>query len=388
MKKEEFNLCLINRAIYPDDFFSHSQNIETFTGWLRVLSKVHIISQANSNRITLHSKGNISATLIPFKRNKLINNLFFFILGFIKIFKYQRKYNFFAFQASDPSSGILAFFSSKFFNKKFIMEIQGDVFNLPISKEGFWFAKLVRIISISLCKKANLIRVVSPFLVNDLRKIGINKQKIFLIPPRCNPLIFDPNSIPSIRPKYDVALENKILFVGNINESKGLDVLIKALNIVNKLNPSFCLIVVGDGPKREDYAKLANSFDMSNKVVFVDRVSYSEMPAYYFHSDIVVLPSFHEGFGRVIIEAMAMKRPVIGSYTGGIKSLINNNVNGLVFEVGNYKSLSRCINKLISNKSLVKKLTKNAFQDFNENYSFETSIKKFNDMHEYAKTQI
>jgi len=131
-----------------------------------------------------------------------------------------------------------------------------------------------------------------------------------------------------------------ILFVGRLEERKGVDVMLKA---VEKLDVR--TVVVGDGPMR---SKLNG-----HKVTFVGEVQPEELPLYYRSADVFVAPSIGgETFGIVLLEAMASGVPVIASNIEGYRNVVVHGRNGLLFESGNPDSLRNQLVELLKKPSL------------------------------------
>ncbi|MEO0202523.1 MAG: glycosyltransferase family 4 protein [candidate division WOR-3 bacterium] len=171
----------------------------------------------------------------------------------------------------------------------------------------------------------------------------------------------------------------KILFLGRIEPRKGLKYLLLAFNEVVKFIPDVKLIVVGDGPFRRLYKQYLNE-DIEDKVVFVGKVGYDELPKYYVSCDIFVSPATqNESFGIVLLEAMASKIPVIASNIEGYKQVIQNEMNGILFENKNYKDLADKIIMLLKNKNLANRLVENAYKIVLEKYSWESICKQIED---------
>ncbi|MEO0144372.1 MAG: glycosyltransferase family 4 protein [candidate division WOR-3 bacterium] len=168
----------------------------------------------------------------------------------------------------------------------------------------------------------------------------------------------------------------KILFVGRIEPRKGLKYLLLALNEVVKFISDVKLIVVGDGPFKLLYEQYLNK-NIEDKVIFVGKVGYNELPKYYVSCDIFVSPATEkESFGIVLLEAMASKIPVIASNIEGYKQVIQNEVNGILFENENYKDLASKIIMLLRNKNLANRLVENAYDIVIKKYSWEAVSKE------------
>jgi len=168
----------------------------------------------------------------------------------------------------------------------------------------------------------------------------------------------------------------KILFVGRIEPRKGLKYLILALNEVVKFISNVKLIVVGDGPFKILYEQYLNK-NIEDKVIFVGKVGYDELPKFYVSCDVFVSPATEkESFGIVLLEAMASKIPVIASDIEGYKQIIKDEVNGFLFENENYKNLADKIIMVLKNKNFVNKVVENAYKIVIEKYSWESVSKQ------------
>ena len=143
-----------------------------------------------------------------------------------------------------------------------------------------------------------------------------------------------------------------ILLPGRLTEWKGQEMFIEALNILvedyNKSN--FQAIILGSNQGRNVYSKkllgLVERYQLLKKIIFVNHCK--EMPNAYAISDIVVSSSIEpEAFGRVSVEAQAMKKPIVASNIGGSKETILNEKSGFLFEYGDPRKLANRLNKMM-----------------------------------------
>ena len=375
------NICLISRSVYPHPISKHIQNMQTFEGWMKFWENIVIVSQSKSKQMQTSRHKNIYGVLLPLIANKYLNVFYFTFFGFLKIRLLNKKYNFEVFQASDAGGAILALIVSKLYRKKFIFEVQGDIFDYPSHVGGRVHSSLVKLFSRILAKRADYIRIVSPFLFQPLEKLNINREKIFLISPRCDSKLFSKQNVKADKPMIFNENQCNLLFVGNLLKAKGVDILLEAFALIEKENSSIGLVFVGDGEEKERLITRSKELGINEKVIFLGRVEYDAMPTLLYYADILILPSIEEGVGRVLLEAMSMCLPIIASNVGGIPLVIDNRKDGLLFEVGDVETLKGHVLYLLENQSFSDKMSQAAYQKFLNNYEYEVSMGKFIDMY-------
>lgn len=144
-----------------------------------------------------------------------------------------------------------------------------------------------------------------------------------------------------------------ILFVGRLEKRKGLSYLLEAYKQIKQEIPNSRLIIVGPGTRlRKKYEKWVVQNGL-NDVVFVGYVSYDELPRYYQTADIVCSPATgRESFGIVLLEAMAVGKPIVASNIDGYASLVTHGVDGLLVPPKNKEMLAQALISLMTNQSL------------------------------------
>jgi len=148
-----------------------------------------------------------------------------------------------------------------------------------------------------------------------------------------------------------------IVSVCRIVKRKGLHLLLHALKKLNRENLK--LIIVGDGIERKNIEKLAYSLGLNNQVLFTGFVDEKKKFQYLSISDIFVLPTYHEGFGIVYLEAMYCGLPIITTDNGGHRDFIVHNQNGFLVPVGNVDALAEKITYLLENKEVRERIKEN-----------------------------
>jgi N-acetyl-alpha-D-glucosaminyl L-malate synthase BshA len=174
-----------------------------------------------------------------------------------------------------------------------------------------------------------------------------------------------------------------ILSVGRLIDLKGTDYLIKALPKVLLRFPKAKALIIGSGPRKNHLLKLAKDLQMQENIVFIDQIPNAELSKYYSLADVFVLPSIAnqkgetEGFGVVLLEAMACGLPVIGSDVGGIPDIIRNNETGLLVGQKDSQDLSNQLIRLLTDAALQNKLAVNARNLIEARFSWEMVAERF-----------
>lgn len=164
---------------------------------------------------------------------------------------------------------------------------------------------------------------------------------------------FNPR-IPKIK-KFSGSKVN-ILFVGRIEERKGLIYLLRAYKVLSKKFSGLRLIIVGEGKLKEKCQKWARQNKLP-EVYFEGEKTGKELPYYYATADIFVSPAvFGESFGIVLLEAMASGVPVVAFANKGYREFLKDKKGGFLVKPRDYKSLAEKIEILIKNDGLRKKM--------------------------------
>jgi len=159
----------------------------------------------------------------------------------------------------------------------------------------------------------------------------------------------------SIRKRYHIKYPF-ILSVGRLAEKKGIPYLIKAMPYVIEKLPNTKLMIIGDGPKKEEISCLVNKLGINDNIIFIGKIPNKELAKYYASCDVFVLPSIiteegdTEGLGVVLLEALASGTAVIGSSVGGIPDIIKDGKTGLLTEQKNPEDISRKIIYMTNHK--------------------------------------
>ena len=155
--------------------------------------------------------------------------------------------------------------------------------------------------------------------------------------------------------KREYRLEDKpiVLFIGNLIKRKNVDSLLEAKKVANS---DYYLVIVGDGPLFKKLRKKVEEENIRDVIFTGARDDVEEIiPS----CDVLILPSFSESFGLVLIEALACGKPVIGSNVGGITEIINDDV-GLLVNPTKISSIAIAVDRIVNDENLRLVLSMNA----------------------------
>ena len=184
---------------------------------------------------------------------------------------------------------------------------------------------------------------------------------------------------------YDIEGKNasaskirRLLFVGKYREYKDIPLLITALERVKKRN-DWHLVMVGQAKNKDEIRFKKDITDriirsgLAEKVTVLDEISYADMPEVYMSSDLLILPSRHETYGMVIVEAMAHGLAVICSDACGA-AFCNAESGGQVFKQGDADSLAKAIESTLNDPSGTEMAGRTSYFYVKNNLSFEKYV--------------
>jgi glycosyltransferase involved in cell wall biosynthesis len=177
----------------------------------------------------------------------------------------------------------------------------------------------------------------------------------------------DSSARAAAKEKLGLQAAKVIGIIARLSDVKGHIYLIQAMPKVLKQAPDAKLLIAGQGREKRKLAELAKELGITGSVIFRDSVAdtFQALSAI----DIFVMPSLKEGLGLSLMEAMACGIPVVGSDVGGIKTLIQNNQNGLLVAAADSEALSRAILELLQDVSKAKALGEGARIFIHKNFS-------------------
>jgi glycosyltransferase involved in cell wall biosynthesis len=161
-----------------------------------------------------------------------------------------------------------------------------------------------------------------------------------------------------------------------VEPKKGLRFLLQAMAVLARKygQPPCQLLIVGDGPSRQELELLRDQLKLSAWVVFTG--SRRDIPRVLHAVDAFVLPSLYEGFGIAILEAMAAGKPVIATAVGGIPEFVLSGETGLLVEPGNVEALADAIDQLLSHPQQAQTMGAKGRIRAGESYHISTIVRQ------------
>ena len=261
--------------------------------------------------------------------------------------------------AQDPfEAGLGAFFIASYFDVPFQIQIHTDLFS-PYFAQTSYLNKLRLYIAKFLLKRAGGIRVVSERIKKSLLATGleINEDNIDVLP-----IWVDTAKIKSAPIAHDLhkkysQFERIILMASRLTREKNIILAIEAMAVLVKKYARLGLIIVGDGPEKNNIEHSIESFNLENNVIIEEW--NNDLSSYYKTADIFLLTSNFEGYGMTVIEALSAGTPVVMSDVGCAGEIVEDGTNGLIFEVGNLDKLRMTLERLIGDPILYEQLRTN-----------------------------
>lgn len=190
----------------------------------------------------------------------------------------------------------------------------------------------------------------SQWMKQQLHRNGFPADRIDVVHPI-------PRSLQTLKRRAP-SVSNEILFVGQVIRGKGVDLLLRALSLVER---PWKATIVGDGSHLGACRELARGLGIADRVEFTGWVDHERLDDFYARARFAVVPSrWPEPFGMVGPEAMARGRPVVAFSAGGIPDWLDDERSGLLVTPGDIRGLSSAMERLLGDAELTARLGENA----------------------------
>jgi glycosyltransferase involved in cell wall biosynthesis len=217
-----------------------------------------------------------------------------------------------------------------------------------------------------------LARVAAVIAVSDsvrdsvIERLALPPDRVHTIPNWVDPERFRPIEREAARAMFRLRGNLVVACIGQITPAKGQEEFIRAASRIANMRSDTEFLVVGeeldsDHQFTSELKRLVETLGIADRVRFMGHVRH--MPELLAAVDVVVVPSWNEGFSMVTIEAMAARRPVIASNVGAIAQIINDNTSGLLFTARDVRALTEKLIWVLSDSPLRERLSAQGQRD-------------------------
>ncbi len=300
--------------------------------------------------------------------NLSTKNVFRFVINIIKINDFIKKKKIDIIHSHHRNDTIYATIL-KVFNRN--IKIIYTVHGLQTVKNETAFYKLLQTIFLFLVNKnADSIVYISQFTMDKLEeKYNKIKQQTVILNGSRLPIVKNNKLI--IRREINVKNNSFIIsIIGGIGGVKRPKIVLKLAELL-KEESNLYFVFIGEGSEKKEIIELIEKKNLEN-IRFVNTTP--DIGSYINASDIIISTAYEEGFGRTLVEAMALKKPIISFNIGGPKEIIVNNYNGYLIDEGDIKAYADKINFLNINRDIAKKMGENGYNLFLEKFSQENYV--------------
>jgi glycosyltransferase involved in cell wall biosynthesis len=336
---------------------------------------------AQSSWVSSYKRGNLTINAIKPRLDipppTLSQNGLFIIRAVIKGYKIVQKKNIDVIHANNLASAVAGSILSKISNKPLVTTIH-DIFSTSspnhwsdwieqderISRVTSKIAPVLEKITIKL--PTDVIHTVSNSSKDDLIKFGA-KSKIKVIPNGVS--LLSDGAVMST-----VEYQNYVLYIGRLVFYKNLEVIISSFKNVVKKSPGSKMYIVGEGPMRHKWEKMVSDMGLTQSIEFTGYVADEKKVELLSKCSALLLPSFVEGFGLVILESFAMNKPVLVADVKPSSELVDDGIDGFILPVNDPTKWSEKVSYLLDNKDICKKMGINARTKLERKYSLEFVI--------------
>jgi colanic acid/amylovoran biosynthesis glycosyltransferase len=249
---------------------------------------------------------------------------------------------------------------------KKIVSCRGTAENVKLVTEKDRIKKLKLLFS-----QVDKIHCVSGSMANTIKEYGAPSKKIFINRPAIDINFFCRNR------QYESNDKIKIVSIGRLVFQKGFMVGILAIHELKRNFPHFTWAIAGDGPEMEELTSHINSLGLNQHVELLGKKDKNEIKDLYESADIYFLPSVSEGLANAVLEAMAMKLPVVSSDVGGMQEAITHNTDGILCSNYDHKDMAAHLLRLCNDFDERKRLGEEARKKVEAEFYIERYIDVF-----------
>jgi len=293
------------------------------------------------------------------------------LLFLIKALLALRKINPNIIHAQSIFPGLYALIAKKVLGKPYLLQNHGMVYvSRPFRNQ---ISKLV-------LRNADAVLALTEDMKEEMQKIC--SRDIHVLPNGIDLEKFESLSKDEMRCKLQIKTDERlVIFVGRFRPVKGVEYLIKSMEIIRQRDQSIRLVLVGEGPEEENLKSLTKQLKLEGCVEFVGQISTEKVPQYMAASDVFVLPSLSEGFPLVSLEAMASGLPIVATKVTGLPEIIEDGENGFLVEPRSPEQIAQKVLLFFEDNELRGTMSRNN-KEKAKKYGWETVVQRLEDVYQ------
>ena len=223
------------------------------------------------------------------------------------------------------------------------------------------------------CRACDMVIAPSPGMRDVLKGFGVDTQ-IEVVPNGVNLQPFSETILPTEREELGFSNEDTLLvYVGRLGPEKNVAFLLRSFAGAAQAFDNLGLLIVGDGPERENLEDRVRHMGMDSKVRFTGLIPYSQVPAYHKMADAFVTASVTEVHPLSIIEAMAAGLPVLGIQSPGVGDIVEDSVTGFLTKEEDLAAFTAKMVRLVTDHEKRKEMGQKASLEV-KRYAIENTI--------------
>jgi glycosyltransferase involved in cell wall biosynthesis len=266
-----------------------------------------------------------------------------------------------------------------------LAERHGDAARLILTRHHYLPMKRSALYRWMLRDVARVIAVSESVRQSVIERLRLPAERVRTIPNWINPERFKPVERDAARAMFRLRANIVVACIGQLTPAKGQEEFVRAAANIGRMRADVEFLIVGaereEGqPFTEHLRKLAVSLGIRERVTFTGHVSH--LPQLLAAVDVVVVPSWDEGFSLVTLEALAARRAVLASNIGGIKGIIHDNTTGLLFPPRDVEALTEKLLWLVADAPLRDRLSAQGQRDVYNRFSRDQIIGQIESLYE------
>ena len=230
-----------------------------------------------------------------------------------------------------------------------------------------------------LIEQSDAVTAVSGFLARETRKVFGIERPVTVIPNFVDPRLFRPLEDPQARARYADEDEVLILHASNFREVKNLPAVVDVFAEVAAVRPAK-LLLLGDGPERPAALERLKSLGLADRVTAPGLVE--DLAEILPLGDLLLLPSRHESFGLIALEAMSCGVPVIATNRGGTDEFIDDGVNGFLRDPDDVAGMAAAALSVLGDPEFHRHLREEVRRDTVETFGARCVLKTYIDLYD------